>query len=65
MSRVNSTSPQLEFALPPPDTNGILHARLAEVVEQFNESIDPSERVELFREMQRLRAILSPKGGAS
>jgi hypothetical protein len=36
--------------------------RLAEVVEVFNATTDPSERIELYREIECLRADLSEMG---
>lgn len=35
-----------------------LRERAAEVSEAFNASVDPAERVELYRELERLRAAV-------
>jgi hypothetical protein len=53
---------QYEMRLPPPDTQGLLSDRLASAVEAFNATTDPGERIELHREIERLRTILHPEG---
>lgn len=52
------TDSQLELSMPPKRTNDVLSERLADLVERFNATTDPAERVDLHREIKKLRAIL-------
>jgi hypothetical protein len=50
------------LALGPRQTDDLLREKLADVVESFNATVDPAERVELHAEISRLRLLLGAKG---
>lgn len=54
---------QFGFCLPRRSPDDYLREQLAERVERMNASVDPAERVELFREIETLRSKLRGTGG--
>ena len=55
---------QVEFCLPPQAANDGIREKLSVLVEQFNASHDPAERVELHVGIVRLRSLLERRGAS-